>query len=515
MGVLRDGGSAVDAAIATNAALAVVAAHSCGLGGDAFWLIWDGERVHALNGSGRSAQAATLENAAAAGLAEMRLRGPWTVTVPGAIRSWADAHRRFGRLDWADLFTAAIELASGFAATRGWSQAIEHSAGIFGTDGDWARTFRPDGRPWRAGETVILPALAGSLRRLADESADTAYTGRLAARAASFLEDRGSPLRAEDFARHRSDWVEPISLSYRGLTSVTHPPNSCGPVALEMLGLLDRFPPPPPAAIGSSGVSDPRWVHIGLEAARMALVDRDANLTDADHMPAGAVDRLLDPARLDGLAADIDPDRAAPPRPASLPAGGGTVFLAAADADGQLVSLVESNYAGFGSGLVDPQTGISYQNRGAFFRLDPQHPNVLAPAKRTLHTLTPGMLLRDGRPWIAHGQMGGEIQPQVFAQFVSAVVDGQLDIADAIAAPRWAAQMPGHMQPPSLTVLETGYGAEVAAGLQERGHAVSWTERFSSAMGQAQAVEVVESGEDGRKLAAAADPRSEGAALAW
>jgi len=515
IGVLRVGGSAVDAAIATNAALSVVAAHSCGLGGDAFWLIWDGQQVHSLNGSGRSAAGATLDAAAAAGLDDMPLRGPWSVNVPGAIHSWGAAHARFGRLEWADLFAPAAELADGFAAGDDWVAAVERSAVVFGTDGDWARTFRPHGRPWHVGERVALPRLAATLRRIGGEGPDTAYTGALAARAAEYLGQRGSPLRAADFARHASDWVVPISISYRGLTSVSHPPNSSGPIALEMLGLLERFPPPPSEAFGPRGVEDDRWVHLGLEAARIALADRDAVLTDPDYMPAGAVESLLDGTRLDRLAATIDPDSAAGPRPATMPAGGGTIYLATADGEGNLVSLIESNYAGFGSGLVDPETGIAYQNRGAFFRFDPRHPNVLGPRKRTVHTLTPGLLLRDGRAWIAHGAMGGEIQPQVFAQFLSAVIDGGLDIAAALAAPRWAADVAGHMLPPSLTVLERPYSEEVADGLRRRGHEVSWSAPFSSSMGHAQAVEIVEDSAGARSLAAAADPRATGAALAW
>lgn len=512
--VLRAGGSAVDAAIATNAALAVVAAHSCGLGGDAFWLISDGG-FHGLNGSGRSARRATLEAAAAAGLAEMPLRGPWSVTVPGAIHSWGVAHARFGRLPWAILLEPAIELAGGFPATDGWSSAVERSAGVFGTDGDWAGTFRPHGRAWRVGEKAGLPNLEASLRRLAQEGPESAYTGSLARRSAAYLAERGSPLRFDDFSGHTSDWLDPIAVEYRAeFQSLTLPANSSGPLALEMLELLGRFPPPPREAFGPAGVADAGWVHLGLEIARLALADRDARLTDAAHMPADAVETLLDPDRLAVLASRIDPERAAQPAQPTLPAGGGTIFLATADADGQLVSLIESNYAGFGSGLVDPETGISFQNRGAFFRLDPIHVNVLGPAKRTMHTLAPGFLLRNGLPWIAHGQMGGEIQPQVFAQFVSGVVDGGLDIATAIAAPRWAALMPGHMQPPTISALESRYSEDVAEGLRRRGHDVSLVEAFSSAMGHAQAVELVGSAGE-QTLAAASDPRSEGLALAY
>jgi gamma-glutamyltranspeptidase len=450
--VLRAGGSAVDAAIATNAALSVVAAHSCGLGGDAFWLIWDGSTIHALNGSGRSAARATLEAAAGAGLTEMPFRGPWTVTVPGAIRSWADAHARFGRLAWADLLAPAIELADGFAASREWCRVIERAAETFGTEGDWAQTFRPNGQPWRVGERVSLPRLAATLRTLANEGAEAAYEGALARRGAEYLESRGSPLRAADFAAHHSDWPTPISIGYRGLTSVTHPPNSSGVTALQMLGVLERFEPPAPDAF-AAGHGDARWVHLGLEAARLAMQERYERLTDPDHMPDDAVPAMLDARELGHLAAAIDPDRAG--APARAPDDGDTVFLTTADADGNLVCLVESNFNGFGAGLVDPQTGISYQNRGRWFRLDPGNPNVLGPRKRTAHTLTPGMLLRDGRPWLGHGSMGGEIQPLVYTQLVSAIVDGGLDIASAVGGPRWITGLVPDARPSSSRASTT------------------------------------------------------------
>ncbi|HSH21902.1 MAG TPA: gamma-glutamyltransferase, partial [Candidatus Caenarcaniphilales bacterium] len=362
---------------------------------------------------------------------------------------------------------------------------------------------------------VALPALAETLGRLASEGPDAAYSGSLAGRAAAYLADRGSPLRAEDFAVHRSDWGAPVAIDYRGITSLSHPPNSSGPIALEMLGLLARFPPPPRAAFTSRGVEDADWVHLGLEAARIGLADRDAVLTDPQQMAADAVERLLDPQRLDELASSIDRQRVGAVRPTPLTRGG-TIYLATADAEGLLVSLIESNYSGFGSGLVDPETGIAYQNRGAQFTLDSRHVNVLAPGKRTAHTLTPGMLMRAGRPWMAHGSMGGAIQPQVFTQFVSAVVDGELDIATALAAPRWAAGDAYELQPPLPTVLERRYSDVVADELRRRGHDVQWTEQeFSSSMGHAQAVQLLVDESGGRSLTAASDPRSHGAALAW
>jgi gamma-glutamyltranspeptidase / glutathione hydrolase len=526
LAILRAGGGAVDAAIATNAALAVVASHSCGLGGDAFWLIWappdDGAPGHldALNGSGRSGSAADLERARrAVGSGRLPVRGPWTVTVPGAVRSWGDAHARYGRLPWADLLAPAIELADGFPATATWVSHVEHYAAIFGEAGDWAAVFRPHGRPWRPGERVVITGLASTLRAIAAEGPDVLYSGRLARRGANYLAERGCPIQADDLAAHHSDWGEPLAVDYRGATAHSHPPNSCGPLAMETLNLLARFEPPAPGAYGPAGVDDARWVHLGLEASRLVLADRDRYLTDPTKMAPDALALMLSPDHAAELAGRIDPDRAAPPPPLNAPRGGGTVYLATADRWGGAVSLIESNYAGFGSGLADPQTGIGYQNRGAFFSLDPASPNVLAPGKRTWHTLTPGFLFRNGRPWVIHGSMGGEIQPQVFAQVVSDLVDGGLDVATAVAAPRWAAAVPAHFEPPSLTHLEPRFSAAVVDGLLARGHQVTELRPFDSAMGHAHAIELIHDPDapDGPPIAfaAATDPRSDGQPGVW
>jgi gamma-glutamyltranspeptidase / glutathione hydrolase len=517
--ILGAGGSAVDAAIATNAALAVVSGHSCGLGGDAFWLIWDpaAGRALALNGSGGAGSHATIDEAHRSGLREMPERGAWSVTVPGAVDSWAEAHARAGRLPWAALLAPAIELAtSGFPASDGWVTAIERSAAIFGTNGDWARTYRPYGRPPGIGSVVRLPALAATLRRIADEGPDVAYRGALGRRSAAYLREAGAPIDPVDFERFRSTWVEPIAIDYRGARAVSHPPNSCGVVALQTLGILSRRPPPSRDAYDGRGWSDVDWIHLGVETSRLTLAERDRWVADPDAMADGALEAMLSDDRIDELAARLDPERVAAPTPATLPAGGGTVYITTADADGSLVSLLESNFMGFGSGLVDPETGIAFHNRGAFFRLDPAHANALVPGRRPTHTLAPGLLLRDGRPWIAHGSMGGEIQPQVYAQFVSAVVDGGADIATAIAAPRWAARMPGHLEPPTITQLEHRFVPALAERLAARGHAIELIEPWSSEMGHAHAIEVVGAGspDENRSLAAVADPRSEGSAAA-
>lgn len=538
LAILRAGGSAVDAAIATNAALSVVTSYMCGLGGDAFWLIWPGDAgeaaLHALNGSGRSAAGATIEAAHAAGLDRMPVRGPWTVTVPGAVRSWGDAHARFGRLAWADLFGPAIELAAGFPASAGWVGAIERSAAVFGTAGDWASVFRPLGRAWLTGERVVLAPLGRTLAMLAAEGPDLLYRGVIADRAANHLASAGCPIRPADLASHASTWAEPIRISYRGVEVNAHPPNSSGAIALELLGVLGQFTAPEPTSFGPTGMRDARWVHRALEAARLALADRDVWLTDPDAMAPGALETLLDPDHWASLAARIDPSRTLAVRTLDAPAGGGTVYLATADRWGGAVSLIESNYAGFGSGIVDPETGIAYQNRGSFFSLDPGHANALRPGKRTMHTLAPGMLFRDGRPWIVHGSMGGEIQPQVFAEFVSAVVDGALDVASAVAIPRWAADVEEHYGAPSITRLEGRTERAVAEALVVRGHAVAFGEDFDSSFGHQHAIEFVwhgpstgvdrvgADGGDGAtspgapmSFAATADPRSEGLPAAY
>jgi gamma-glutamyltranspeptidase/glutathione hydrolase len=519
--VLRQGGHAVDAAIATNAVLAVVMPNGCGLGGDAFWLVWSeaDERVAALNGSGRSAAATAAEDLRAQGLTRLPLRGPLSITVPGAVRSWADAHDRFGRRPIADLLAPAVELAEdGFAAWDGFVDAVERSSAL-AAEADLAdgfdAVFRPNGRPWRAGERVRLPAIATTLRRLAEVGLEDFYSGGIAARQAEALEACGSSIGLDDLAAHRSTWGEPISTEYRGVTDVTHGPNSSGIVALELLALLGRFAPPPREAFGPDGVTDAGWVHLGIEAAKLAMADRDRHLADPEHSDV-PVARLLGDAHLSALAGRISRAHAAPAPNATTPRGGGTIYLATVDGDGNAVSLIQSNYSGFGSLVADPATGIHYQNRGSFFSLDPSAANVLAPRKRPLHTLMPTILFRDGRPWIVTGSMGGDAQPQIHAQVVSALVDGGVDIATAVGAPRWFVEPPEHFAPPVEVRAEPRFVPGVLAALRALGHPVTETEPFDSGLGHAHAIELVDGGPvRGGSVAAATDPRSDGLPAAW
>ena len=526
--MLQAGGHAVDAAIAANAALGVVMPNACGLGGDAFWLIWDAAaedvrgRQHALNGSGRAPAGADAAQLRRDGLETMPTRGPLSVTIPGAVRSWGDAHRRFGRLPVSSILAPAIELAAGgFPAWAELIEAIEGSAGSFaealGSDASFFEVYRPHGRPWRPGEIVRLRALAGTLERLAEDGFDAFYDGEVGERQATLLADLGVNCGPADFRDHTSTWGEPIATTYRGVRVTSHPPNSSGVVALELLNILEQFEPRP-AAFGPGGLRDATWAHLAIESAKLAMADRDVHLTDPEEVEV-PVGRLLDKSHAAMLAALIDPRHASVPRPATNPPGGGTAYLAAVDAEGNAASLIQSNYLGFGSGVVDPETGVHYQNRGSYFSLDPEHPNVLAPGKRTLHTLLPCMLFRDAQagPWIVVGSMGGDAQPQIHAQLVSDVVDGGLDIAEAVAAPRWSVEPRFHFDPPREVIVESRFEPDFLETLAAMGHPLVPGGGFDAGIGHQHAIELVDGGPaapDG-SIAAVTDPRSAGLPAVW
>ncbi len=318
-----------------------------------------------------------------------------------------------------------------------------------------------------------MPGLATTLRRIAAEGAGAVYDGSLAARAAAYLASRGAPIEAHDLAAHTSDWTTPIRTSYRGIEATSHPPNSCGTIALELLNVLGTLAPPPPEAFDAHGVADAAWVHLGLEAARATLAERDRWLTDPDAMAPGsarsaALDRTGRQHRRrhrPRLTPDRRPRCAARPvaaRPTWPPPTAGAAWSASS-------SPTRTASAPGWSTRRPASATRTVARRSASIR---PTSTSLAPRKRTMHTLTPGMLFRDGRPWVVHGSMGGEIQPQIFAQVVSALVDGGLDVATAVAAPRWAAEMPEHHTPPSLSVIESRYHPQVVEGLRSRGHDV-------------------------------------------
>jgi gamma-glutamyltranspeptidase/glutathione hydrolase len=514
--ILRSGGSAVDAAIAANAVLAVVAPQTCGLGGDAFWLIWDEAhgKLMALAGAGAAPRRIDPGALRTAGLTRLPIRGALPITVPGAVRSWGDAHERFGRVSLSTVLAPArAHAAEGFPAWSGFIRSVETIAREI--DGQsWAsgftRTYRPEGRSWAPSEIVRLPALAATIERLAEDGLDDLYEGQTALMLVAALEAAGSAIRFDDLADHESRWGVSESTFYRGVEVATHPLPSCGVVGLQILAILGELASPERGSFGHVGWSSPAWPHVGIEAAKLALATRDALLGDPDFVEID--ETALHASETTGpLAARIDPVRAATDTPPLATLVGGTAYIAATDPFGNAVSLIASNASDFGSGVVDPVSGIAFHDRGQGFSLDPAHPNALVPGKRPLHSLLPAMLLRDRRPWILVGSMGGDAQPQILAQVVSAIVDGGADIATAVSAPRWEVVPREEVRRPVPILLEPGFDPAVGEGLRGLGHAIR-IGTDEDVIGHCHAIELLtDPSVEGERIVAVTDPRSEGA----
>ncbi len=499
LAVLADGGNAVDAVVAANLALGVVAPYLCGYGGDLFAIVWrpgDGAAggLWAYNGSGRAPAAATRDAVeAAAGSPSLPSDGPLTVTVPGAVDGWFTLLERFGTRSFGELSRRAAAYAEdGFVLSRQGAESIERSKHRFGPSARaWWDVYGDAGK----GGTLRQPALARTIHVLADDGPAAYYGGGLGQDIAEALHEAGGLMTAADLADHSGDVVEPMRMRYRDVEVVELPPNTQGPAALQALAITDAFAP-----AGLPPAGDERE-HVLIEATKLALQDRDTFLTDPDHMTVRP-DAMLEPSLVADRSALIRMDRARAADP-GRPAGGGTAYLCAADRDGMLVSLIQSNYMGFGSGVTVPAWGINLHNRGAYFSLDPRHPNVIAPRKRTLHTLIPGMAFRDGRPWLVFGTMGGDGQAQFHLQLMVRMVDDHEDPQRAIGAPRWL------VSPDDWSVLlDERFGGAVQDGLAARGHSVDTAPWNDGRFGHAHAIEVVRHGYRG-----ATEPRTEGAVL--
>jgi gamma-glutamyltranspeptidase/glutathione hydrolase len=453
--MLQNGGNAVDAAVAAAAALTVVEPTANGIGGDAFAIVWDGCKLHGLNGSGRSPEAWTPKRFD--GLAQMPQLGWDSVTVPGAVAAWTDLSDRFGKLPFKQLLQPAIGYARrGFMVTPTvaalWAEASLH----FKDYPDFSAAFLPRGRAPRAGETFALPAQADSLQKIADSRGEAFYRGELAERIVSHAQVSGGALAAADLAAHRSLWVEPVGLHYHGIDVYELPPNGQGLTALIALGILRHIDLP------DYRMDSVDSLHLQVEAMKRAFACAGLALADPDWMQTDA-NQLLDDSRLQSMAETIRIDRAIDAPPAAW-RDQGTVYLAAADETGMMVSFIQSNYRGFGSGIVVPNTGISLQNRGSGFGLNADHPNCVGGGKHPLHTIMPGFACRDGRPLLAFGVMGAHMQPQGHVQMITRLFDYGLNPQAASDAPRWCVDQDGSL------ALETQLGRKTAAGLADRGH---------------------------------------------
>ncbi|WP_253737511.1 gamma-glutamyltransferase [Halohasta salina] len=515
--VLRDGGSAVDAAIAANATLCVVYPHMAGLGGDGFWLIaGDDADVEAINASGPAAEAATREYYTALGYDEIPERGSGSaLTVPGAVDGWRLAHEKHGKLPWARLFEDAITYARrGVAMTDDFTRWIALDADVLGEDQVAAETFLVDGAAPDPGAVLRQPDLADSLAALADHGPrDGFYEGSVAEAFCAGLGEE-SPLTPKDFEQYTAEWVDPLSVDYRGFTAYSLPPNTQGIAALQILGLLAGFD------VESWGDGTADYYHHMAEAVKVAFADRDAWVTDPEavDMPA---DRLLSASYLDERRELIDAASSLPAavEPGLTPEGvtlqpqdpgGDTCYLSVVDDDGLAVSMIQSIYFDFGSGMITGDTGIIPQNRGSFFSLDASHVNRLEPGKRTFHTLIPSLLTRDGEPWLVYGTMGGEGQPQTQAALVSRIVDFGYDVQQAIEAPRWLFGRTWGEESKSLS-LEGRIPDGVATELQGRGQPVAMVRDVDDVMGHAGAIRLHADG----TLEGGADPRGDGAAIGY
>lgn len=503
--LIKAGGNAVDAAIAASATLQVVYPFVCGLGGDVFALLYDARirQLFGLNGSGRSPLAASIERYRSLGHTTMPRFGIHTVTVPGCADGWGLLAERCGRLGLARALAPAIAYAEeGFAVGPDLHRALVRMNAQPHTHRSWREHFMPGGAIPAVGSVMRMPTLARTFRLLAQHGPDVFYRGELADQMAAFFHQEGGLLTADDLAAHRGDWVQPLSVPYAGLEIYELPPNTQGVTALQMLGMIDGLP------LGDSPVAA-ATVHAAVEAKKLAFADREAYLTDPAHMRVDPR-QLIDPAYLAARRALIDRAEA---RPSAAPGGfdGDTVYLCAADGEGNAVSLIQSNYRGFGSGYVVDGTGIVLQNRGAHFSLDPSAANALAPGKRTLHTLIPSLALRNGRPVVVFGAMGGDGQPQTHLQVYTALARFGLNIQAAIELPRWVHGAGDQGEGESLR-LESRFPPETTAELRARGHRVVALGPWESAMGYAQGIVI---DPDAGVLQGGADPRAESAAVGW
>ena len=433
LSLLQRGGNAVDAAIGAAAAMAIVEPCSNGLGSDAFCILWDGGQLYGLNASGSSPASWTSEyfrNKYGERAQQPPMRGWDSVTVPGAVAAWVQLSKRFGRLPFADVLAPAIEIAErGYAVPvvvqQKWAAAVPDLKEMPG----FAETFLPSGRAPRVGERFAFPGAARALRAIAATHGAALYGGEIAAAAAAHAARHGGSMRVSDFAAFSPEWVQPIGMEVYGHRLHQIPPNGQGIAALIALGILQHLD------VAAHPVDSAAGLHLQIEAMKLGFADTYAHVADPSAMRL-TVEQMLDPAYLKQRAMRIDRKRAQVFSTGHLDEGG-TIYLTAADERGMMVSFIQSNYMGFGSGIVVPQWGLSLQNRGHAFSLDPSSPNCVAPRKRPFHTIIPGFLTRNGLPQMSFGVMGANMQPQGHVQtLVRMLVHGQQPQA-ACDAPRW------------------------------------------------------------------------------
>ena len=474
--ILKKGGSAVDAAIAANAALGLMEPTGCGIGGDLFAIVWDADNgeLTGLNASGRSPGSLTLQHFRDLGMSRIPYLGPLSVSVPGAVDGWYELHARYGRLPMPELLEPAIRYAEeGFPVTELiahlWQQNVESRQKYPGV----REVFMPGGKAPETGDVFRNPALANTYRLIAEGGRDAFYRGEIARKIDAYMAEQGGFLTADDLAAHTSEWVSPVSTSYRGYDVYELPPNGQGIVALQMLNILEGFD------IRGMGFGSSDYLHTLIETKKLAYEDRAKYYADPDFNDF-PVETLLSDEYAAERRSLIDPDKAAQTYPAgdAVLENGDTIYLTVADRDGNIVSLIQSNYGDLGSGMTPAELGFQLQNRGQLFSLQDGHANVYEPGKRPFHTIIPAFVLKDGEPWLSFGVMGGSMQPQAHAQIIVNLVDFDMNIQEAGDAPRM--RHTGSSQPTDQVMtdggtvyLESGIPADVREALRARGHDIS------------------------------------------
>ena len=499
--VMRNGGNAIDAAIAAAAALTVVEPTSNGIGGDAFALVWIKDKLHGLNSSGPSPESISVEAVKGRGHEKMPVHGVIPITVPGVPAAWAELSRKFGKLPFSEVLKPAIRYAEeGYPLTpilgKYWKAAYEKFKTSFTTEEyeAWFETFAPNGRAPEISEMWSSPGHAATLREIAETGARSFYEGPLAEKIDAFMKQHNGFLSKEDLAAFKPEWVEPVSANYRGYDVWEIPPNGQGMVALMALNIFKNL-------------NEPKWqsaetYHEQIEAMKLAFTDGKEFITEPEAMPI-SVEHLLSEEYAEKRAETIR-KTAADPVPYELPKGG-TVYLAAADEEGNMISYIQSNYMGFGSGIVIPGTGISLQNRGADFSLEEKHPNVLKGGKRTYHTIIPGFLTKDGQAIGPFGVMGGYMQPQGHFQVVSNTVDYLLNPQAALDMPRW--QWMGGKK----VLVEPDFPNYLAQALTRKGHEIQ-TATDGGAFGRGQ---IIWRNPETGVLSGGTEARTDGSVAAW
>jgi gamma-glutamyltranspeptidase len=500
--VLRSGGTVADAAVAVNAVLAVTQPYCCGLGGDLFCLVHDvaSQRVHFLNGSGRSGSRATLDEVARRGWDRLPTLGPAAVSVPGCVRAWADLLERFGSRSLGDLLRPAIHYAEhGIPQTSLVSQACREMMPLI-ADAEWQRIFAPGGRPYEPGELFVQPDLARTLRELAEQGPDLFYRGRVAHAVAARLETEGF-VTPDDLADHSGHWGDAIATSYRDVTVWETPPPTQGLAALLSLNLLEGF------ELARHPVHSTEHLHLLIEMTKLAYADRDRWIGDPEHARV-PVDALLAKEYAARRRAAFDAKKAQP-HAWGDPDGDTTGFVVA-DGQGNVISVIQSLFNAFGSGVVPPGTGIVLQNRGRHFTMDPSHPSALAPRKRPFHTLIASVVTADARPLIGFATMGGNGQAMFHTQVLTNLLDYGMDPQEAVERPRFliGAFLPD--DPADVIHLEGRIPRPVVAALGKRGHRIRVAPHFFYRTGHAHGIVL----RDGTLLGGA-DPRGDGLALGF